>query len=162
MASLVQDQHQAQQIAVGDSAQQLYAWRGAVDALDTWPADRRLYLSQSWRFGPKVAEEANKWLSLLPTSLRLAGNPNLASEITELAAPNAILCRTNAAAMGKVMAFLAGGARVALVGGGAAIKRLAEAAQDLKDGRRTSHPELFLFNSWGEVQDFAGSRPGGI
>ncbi|WP_280332000.1 AAA family ATPase [Nocardia wallacei] len=160
VAGLVQDQTHAQQIAVGDSAQQLYAWRGAVDALDTWPADRRLYLSQSWRFGPKIAEEANKWLSLLPTTLRLSGNPNLASEITELAAPNAILCRTNAAAMGKVMAFLAGGARVALVGGGAAIKRLAEAAQDLKDGRRTSHPELFLFNSWGEVQEYAGEPSG--
>lgn len=140
VAQLVQDQDHAQQIAVGDSAQQLYAWRGAVDALDTWPADRHLYLSQSWRFGPKIAEEANKWLSLLSTPLRLSGNPQLASEITTLERPGAILCRTNAEAMGQVMKLLAADIRVALVGGGAAIKRLAEAARDLKDGRRTMPP----------------------
>ena len=32
--------------------------------------------------------------------------------------------------------------------------RIAEAAQELKAGHRTSHPELFLFSSWGEVQEY--------
>lgn len=160
IAHLVQSQDHAQQIAVGDSSQQLYAWRGAVDALTEWPADRRLYLSQSWRFGPRIAEEANKWLGLLPTPLRLTGNPQLASQITRIERPDAILCRTNAEAMGRVMKLLAGGATVALVGGGAAIKRLAEAAADLKNGRRTAHPELFLFANWGQVQEFAEESAG--
>ena len=67
VARLVCDQHQAQQIAVGDSCQSLYGWRGAVDALKSWPADERLYLSQSWRFGPPIADEANKWLAQMDT-----------------------------------------------------------------------------------------------
>jgi hypothetical protein len=160
VANLVQSQTHAQQIAVGDSAQQLYAWRGAVDALTEWPADRRLYLSQSWRFGTKIAEEANKWLSLLDTPLRLSGNPSLASTLADLPAPDAILCRTNGEAMGQCMTLMGAGHRVALVGGGAGIKRLAEAARDLKDGRRTSHPELWVFGTWGEVQDFADEPQG--
>jgi superfamily I DNA/RNA helicase len=43
---------------------------------------------------------------------------------------------------------------VALTGGGDALSKIAEAAQQLKAGRRTSHPELFLFSSWGEVQEY--------
>lgn len=159
VARLVQSQ-QGQKIAVGDSAQQLYAWRGAVDALDTWPADERLYLSQSWRFGPAIANEANKWLSLLDTPLRLSGNDALASKLAPLANPNAILCRTNGKAMAEVMTHLAAGARVALVGGGNAIKQLAIAAADLKAGKPTSHPELYVFQTWQEVQDYTDEPSG--
>ncbi|MFR9773047.1 UvrD-helicase domain-containing protein [Nocardia sp. SC052] len=159
VARLVQSQP-GQQIAVGDSAQQLYAWRGAVDALNTWPADERLYLSQSWRFGQAVADEANKWLSLLDTPLRLSGNPSLASKLESAANPNAILCRTNGRAMAEVMQRLNAGVRVALVGGGGAIKQLALAAQDLKAGRPTYHPELFVFTTWQEVQDYSDEPSG--
>jgi hypothetical protein len=51
LAKVVQSQ-QAQLIAVGDSNQAIYEWRGAVNALERWPADRRLWLTQSWRFLP--------------------------------------------------------------------------------------------------------------
>lgn len=61
-AFVVQDQDSAQVIAVGDSCQAIYGWRGAIDALSEWPADGRLHLTQSFRFGPAVAAEANKWL----------------------------------------------------------------------------------------------------
>lgn len=161
VAQLVQDQAHTQQIAVGDSAQQLYAWRGAVDALSTWPADRRLYLSQSWRFGRAVADEANKWLGLLDTPLRLSGNDALASRLCELPSPEAILCRTNAEAMAQVLTHLGAGSQVSLVGGGAALKRLAEAADDLKNGKRTSHPELWVFNNWAELQEYVEDEPAG-
>ncbi|WP_280413490.1 UvrD-helicase domain-containing protein [Nocardia asiatica] len=159
VANLVQSQ-QTQTLAVGDSAQQLYGWRGAQDALDTWPADHRLYLSQSWRFGQAVADEANKWLSLLDTPLRLSGNPSLASKLEAVTSPDAILCRTNGRAMAEVMQRLNAGVRVALVGGGGAIKQLALAAQDLKTGRPTYHPELFVFTTWQEVQDYSDEPSG--
>lgn len=154
VAQLVQQQRHAQQIVVGDSCQQLYAWRGAVDALDDWDADERLYLSRSWRFGSAIAAEANRWLSELDTPMRLTGNPAIASELTSIGAPNAILCRTNAEAMTQVMALLGAGKRVALVGGGADIRRLAQAAAELKNGRRTSHPELFVFHTWEALQEY--------
>lgn len=154
IAAVVQDQHHAQRIAVGDSCQQLYAWRGAVDALATWNADQRLLLSQSWRFGPAVAEEANKWLGLLRARLRLTGTPTTASTVGGLAAADAVLCRTNAEAVAQAMAAMNAGRKAALVGGGDTIRRLAKAAITLQAGRGTDHPELFVFRTWGEVQDY--------
>lgn len=59
------------------------------------------------------------------------------------------------------MHLLEAGHRVALVGGGEALRALARAANDLKEGRRTSHPELVLFPTWGELQDYAGHDPVG-
>jgi hypothetical protein len=161
VAQLVCQQAHAQKIIVGDSCQQLYSWRGAVDALADWPADERLYLSRSWRFGPAIAAEANDWLSQLDTPLRLKGNPAIASTLRPLDTPRAVLCRTNAEAMKQVMAMLAQGRLVALVGGGNQIRQLAEAADDLKNGRRPSHPELFAFATWGELQDYVDSDPAG-
>jgi hypothetical protein len=57
--------------------------------------------------------------------------------------------------MREVLGFLDAGVPVAVSGGGVALHKLAEAARDLKAGRRTSHPELFLFPDWGSVQDYA-------
>ena len=59
------------------------------------------------------------------------------------------------------MHLLAAGRRVALAGGGDSLRALALAARDLKDGRRTTHPELILFASWGELQDYAEYDPAG-
>ena len=144
----------AQQIVVGDSAQQIYGWRGAVDALETWPADVRLKLTRSFRFGERIAAEANAWLAELGADLRLEGNPAMSSQVGALASPEAVLCRTNAVALSRAMEAMDAGRRAALVGGGTAIQRLAEAARDLQAGRGTAHPELFAFTSWGEVQAY--------
>lgn len=154
VSSLVQQQHHAQQIAVGDSNQSMYEWRGAVDALGKWDAEHRLFLSQSWRFGPVIADEANKWLARIGAELRLTGNPALPSRLATLDEPKALLCRTNAGAMAEVMSLLGQGLRVSLVGKGDTIRRLAVAATELKSTGRTSHPELFVFTSWGQLQDY--------
>lgn len=154
VAQLVQDQRHAQRIAVGDSNQALYGWRGASDALGTWDADARLFLSQSWRFGPAIAGEANQWLGQIGTDLRLTGNPKIVSRLRSVAAPAAVLCRTNAEAVSRVITLLAQGRRVALAGGGDQIRKLAMAAKDLKNGRRTSHPELFVFATWGALLEY--------
>ncbi|MDL9949001.1 UvrD-helicase domain-containing protein [Gordonia sp. ABSL11-1] len=161
LAQVVQSQIGSQVIAVGDSYQQLYAWRGAVDALDQWPAHHYLSLSQSWRFGTPIADEANKWLGLLRSPTLVRGNPRMQSAVTECSQPDAVLCRTNAEAMSQAMTRMADGAAVAIVGGSDIIKRLARAADELKHGRRTTHPELYLFTSWGELQEYADNDIGG-
>ncbi|MEV6212029.1 UvrD-helicase domain-containing protein [Kitasatospora sp. NPDC051914] len=48
-----------QLVLVGDLAQQIYAWRGARDIMAHSPGTR-LCLTQSFRFGPALAEEANR------------------------------------------------------------------------------------------------------
>ncbi|MDG4832394.1 UvrD-helicase domain-containing protein [Solwaraspora sp. WMMD1047] len=153
VAGLVSDQP-AQRILVGDRSQAIYGWRGATDAMATFDG-QRFQLSQSFRFGPAVAAEANKWLSLLDAPLRLTGYDAIPSRIGALGdAADAVLCRSNGGAIGQVMSALGAGRRVALVGGGNEIRRMAEAAERLQAGRPTDHPELFAFTSWREVRDY--------
>jgi hypothetical protein len=161
IASIVESQSHAQLIAVGDRCQAIYGWRGAVDAMTSFPAQVRLPLAQSFRFGPALAEEANKWLEILRAGLRLRGYDRIRSVLMGLAAPDTVLCRTNAKAMSEAMNAMAAGRKVALVGGAREILALAEAAVTLKAGTGCSHPELFAFKTWGEVQDYAENDPGG-
>jgi superfamily I DNA/RNA helicase len=150
----------AQLVMVGDSAQAIYHWRGAKDVMTGFDGTP-LALSQSFRFGPLLAAEANRWLHLADAPLRLTGTPAVPTELGPLTRPDAVLCRTNVGAMAHVMDLMTTGYRVALVGGGDSLRALALAARDLKDGRRTSHPELVLFPSWGELQDYAAHDPAG-
>lgn len=162
-AALVTSQRNSQLVAIGDGCQQMFGWRGAVDALATWPADLRLYLTQSWRFGQPIADEANKWLELVGTPMRVRGNPHLGSlvgDATTVPDVDAVLCRTNGTAIATVMTALQEGKRPALVGRVTDLISQCEAAADLKAGRRTDHPELFPFTTWGEVQDYSEEPEG--
>ena len=151
----------AQLVAVGDSAQAIYGWRGATDFLERTPADHRVALTQSWRFGPAVAEEANVWLGVLDARLRLRGSPHRVSTLGPVEVPDAVLCRTNAGCVAEVMAAHDRDRPVALVGGGQDIVGLAEAAKRLRAGQPAGHPELVAFNDWADVQEYAENDPGG-
>lgn len=59
---LSQAQHGSQIVLVGDKYQQIYQFRGAVDALDKVEAPS-YYLTQSFRFGSQVAGVANHLLN---------------------------------------------------------------------------------------------------
>ncbi|MFD4944672.1 UvrD-helicase domain-containing protein [Streptomyces sp. NPDC058409] len=150
----------AQLVMVGDSAQAIYQWRGARDVMTTFHGTR-LALSKSFRFGPHLAAEANRWLTIADAPLRLEGTETVPTELGPVEIPDAVLCRTNVGAIREVMHLLEAGRRVALVGGGEALRALARAANDLKEGRRTSHPELVLFPTWGELQEYAEHDPVG-
>ncbi|MFJ6900666.1 UvrD-helicase domain-containing protein [Streptomyces hokutonensis] len=156
---LSQREH-AQLVMVGDSAQAIYHWRGAKDVMTGFDGTQ-LTLSQSFRFGPLLADEANRWLHLADAPLRLTGTPDVPTELGPLTRPDAVLCRTNVGAMAHVMDLMTTGYRVALVEAEDSLRALALAARDLKDGRRTTHPELLLFPSWGELQDYAAHDPAG-
>lgn len=154
-------QRNAQLIAVGDRAQQIYEWRGAVDALDKIGAKHHLRLTQSFRFGEAIAEQANRWLAVLGTDMRLRGFDQIQSKITTLDQPQAVLCRTNGGALQQAMREIDAGRKTALVGGGRQLRSFAEAAEALKDGRSTAHPELWAFATWAQVQDYVENDPAG-
>ncbi|MFD5081892.1 UvrD-helicase domain-containing protein [Kitasatospora sp. NPDC058406] len=165
LARVLLDQEHAQRIAVGDSAQQIYAWRGARDALGTFERElgaQLATLSQSFRFGPAIADAANRWLYLVGTDMRLTGWAGCESTIGPVDQPDAVLCRTNAGAVGVVLESLAAGRRVAMVGGGGDMKRLAWAARDLQAGRPTDHPELIAFPTWSAVREYAEEEDGSL
>lgn len=160
IAQIVQNQAHAQQIMVGDRCQAIYGWRGAIDAMTNFEVEHRLVLSQSFRFGPAVAAEANIWLDKLNAPLRLTGFEKIDSKVEPLNDPDAILCRTNAAVIEHAMSAQATGKRVAIVGGTGEIKKFVEGAADLMSGRTANHPDLIAFKSWQEVKDYAASDEG--
>jgi len=161
IVAVVQDQSGLQKVAVGDSCQAIYGWRGAVDALATWPASMRLQLSCSFRFGSAVAHEANNWLEVLGAPFLLSGSPRIASAVGPVDVPDAIVCRTNAEALVQARLALTAGRRVALAGGGTEVRQLAVAALELQDTGRTAHPELAAFRSWKAVRDFVRTDAAG-
>jgi hypothetical protein len=154
-AAIIQSQKHAQLVAVGDSCQALYGWRGAVDALKRWPADITLYLRQSFRFGDAVAEQANHWLRILDADLRVIGTPGIQSQVADaIDLPEAVLCRTNAGAMAAVLEALELGRKPALANGGGEVREFAEAALALQEGYATGHRDLWAFSSWQQVLDY--------
>jgi len=144
-------------ILVGDSAQQIYEWRGAINAMAAFPQAPRKFLSQSFRFGAAIAETANWVLETLeePTPLRLRGLESIPSELKVLDRPRAVLCRTNACAVAKLLEAISGDCKPFLVGGGADVIAFVRGAQELQEGKGTSHPELACFSSWPEVQEYS-------
>jgi hypothetical protein len=159
VAALVAAQR-GQRIVVGDSAQAIYGWRGATDYMRVAPGDR-YQLSQSWRFGAGVAAEANRWLGLLDAPLRLSGYDAIDSRIGPVEYPDAVLCRTNAGAMTEVVDAMRANRGVALVGGGAEIRRFAIAAGQLQCGAPTDHPDLLAFATWGQVKAYVEEEEDG-
>lgn len=154
MLSIIDQQEHAQRVYVGDSCQQIYEWRGAVNALQTVDTDARTFLTQSFRFGQAVADLANLVLDELGAELRLRGFDSIPSRVDALSKPDAILTRTNAAAIHEVLTLQAGGVAAHLVGGADDVASFARAAQQLMDGKPTYHPELACFTSWPEVKEY--------
>lgn len=148
----------AQLIYVGDQNQAIYGWRGAIDAMGKVEGATRLPLTQSRRFGPVIAEAANQWLEQIGTHLRVVGLDSIHSTIESLAAPRAILCRTNGTALGWVLAFHERDVKVALAPGdrsaGKDIEKFAWAARDLMAGNGTDHPDLVGFTDWNDLLKF--------
>lgn len=162
IAGVVLAQKGMQLIAVGDESQAIYGWRGATDAMRNWPAAHRVTLSKSFRFGPAIADEANVFLDILGAPVRVEGFDEIDSVVGPLdASPDAILCRTNAAVIEEALAII-DGRRFAVVGGMDAIRKFAEAAEALMQGRRASwHPDLGAFKRWSDVMDYVTADEGG-
>ncbi|MGW0793013.1 hypothetical protein ACWD04_33675 [Streptomyces sp. NPDC002911] len=116
---------------------QIYEWRHAKDIMSGFLGSR-MELTQSFRFGPPIADVANHWLRAATSSMQLTGHAAEPSELTEVDAPDAVLCRGNADALAEVLRFLDRKVPVALVGGGKPLLSIAKAAIDLQAGRRTT------------------------
>lgn len=154
LADVVKRQTHAQLVVVGDRCQSIYAWRGSADIMGDFPDAIVTTLSRSFRFGPAIAAEANRWLALLDARLRMTGHDPIPSTLGPVADPDAILCRTNGGAVAELLRAHEAGRKVAMVGDGKDIREFAEAALRLKEEGWTGHPELQDFVSWGQVQTY--------
>jgi UvrD-like helicase family protein len=164
MLSVLRRQEHAQVIYAGDPYQQIYEWRGAVNAMEFIKA-RECTLTQSFRFGPHFAALATGVLNLLGERTPLRGQPNIPSTFFEEPDPtrmfDAILCRTNVTVIGTLANGLEAGHKVAVRANIAEILAFADGADRLMRGERTFSPaSLALFETWRDVQEYANSYAG--
>jgi len=150
---------QAQMIYVGDKYQQIYEWRGAVNAMEAMTADRTVYLTESFRFGEAIASLATQILFKLGETRPLRGSTHVRSEIGNGTAAT-ILTRTNAAAMTAIIEAINIGKRPHLIGGCGELIALLESVYSLKRGEGSSAPELAGFYNWRDVVDYARNEEG--
>lgn len=93
---------QQQKVVVGDAAQQLYAWRGAVNAMDKFAqlGYEVGKLTTSYRFNENVAAGANNVLQTMGMAYQLAGK-SVRTDIDT----TAYLHRSNAGAVRQIFAL---------------------------------------------------------
>ena len=155
----------AQVIYVGDPYQQIYEWRGAVNAMDHIKAQKRA-LTLSFRFGEPIAALATRILRTMDEEVPVRGQASIASRIHKDISPselkvNAVLCRKNATVLSYVADGLQRGEKVAIRANIRDIMAFLDCAERLMCGQRTDYPTaLSLFANWSEVQDYADSFAG--
>lgn len=145
---------QCQIVYVGDPYQQIYEWRGAVNAMSRVEAPRQVSLTESFRFGPSIAEAASKVIALLGAKMPIRGNTNIRSGICPVY-PEAVLCRTNAGVISRLIESVLANRPCQVLGGTRDLQALLEDVQRLKRGAVAELPEFFGFRNWAEVMAFA-------
>lgn len=145
---------------VGDRHQQIYEWRGAINAMESVEADAEAFLTQSFRFGDSIAIAATSILKVLGERRRVVGNPQRNTRISSFGSTQAILCRTNAGVVNVVIDSLATGGTPYVVGGVRELIRMLEDVGKLKRSIPAEGAEFFGFKDWSEVVDFAASDEG--
>lgn len=159
LIGILADQN-AQLISVGDRHQQIYAWRGAVDALEQLPgADYRL--TGSFRFGVIIAEYASALLRTMGEPIAVQGLAPCPGTVGEPdACYSAVLCRSNAGVLEVAASYIELGHRVHCVGGMADLSATIDDAERLRRGEPAQSPDLIGFTTWREVQDFSETDDG--
>lgn len=154
-SQIVRAQTHAKLLYIGDRHQSIYGFRGAHSAMDDFANAKQLQLTQTWRFGPRIAKLANLLLNdLLGESAQIQGMAEdgkfvKGSCITKLSRTNAQLFKDAALRMGEGVNWV-GGSK------GYQLNRLIE-AHNLFAGRRDQITDPFLrhFGSWAEMQSYA-------
>lgn len=102
-------------VVVGDSHQQIYGFRHAVNAMSRLKADAEYELSMSFRFGKPIADLATRFIGEAKEEqdFKITGNPDVVSTVkVSDAVPTgewAFLCRTNLALFNRALGLVTSG-----------------------------------------------------
>ncbi|MCP4369882.1 MAG: UvrD-helicase domain-containing protein [Deltaproteobacteria bacterium] len=163
---VVRRQKNCQKIYVGDKFQQIYGWRGAINAMDSLSTKHHAFITQSFRFGHGVADMANKILGcyMHPSDVppNIIGFDQKESIVVgeEIDDPDVLICRTNTGVITNVFKYLELSKAVYVQGGVAMMMNMLRGADDLMNGKRTYVPDLALFSTWAEVVECSETESG--
>lgn len=166
MLDVISKQTHAQKIFVGDKFQQIYSWRGAINAMDNIKVTHSTHITQSFRFGDAIAKMANDILQgymaphLAPPSIRGLEDKDSEVTLSPIENPDVIICRTNAGVISNVFKYIESDTNVYVQGGVNQMMLMLKGARDLQEGRKTYAPDLALFNTWDEVIECSETESG--
>ena len=143
-----------QKICVGDEHQQIYSWRGAVNAYDKFNGES-YYLSQSFRFGDQIAVLASSLLYLKKEKIGIKGDKTIQSSVITIKPRTYThLCRTNAGLIGKVIENVK--KKLHVVGGTHEVLELAQSGYALYKGEsnKVKHNKIKGFKNWDALTKF--------
>jgi len=166
LLDVILNQSNSQIIFAGDRFQQIYSWRGAVNAMTRVDFQTK-EICQSFRFGQAIADLANRIINSYSDPINhikpILGIEKPCEIITEKQGiiPNCIICRTNAGLISETIKTLSHKFKVFILGGPQPLISLIEGIEALKKGRKTYHHELRLFKNYDEFVEYAESPQGG-
>lgn len=152
----------AQIIYVGDKHQQIYGFRGAVNAMQSLQIEQTR-LSQSFRFGDNIAQVANIILkNVLDETVPLRGFEKIKDSVNEISLLDcdAFLYRTNANALSGLLELHAIGRKPKLEVDTNTLKTQVTDALRLQQGQAAKKGSVFEgFTNWDEVSIYVGDLP---
>ena len=159
----------AQIIPVGDPYQQIYSWRGAVDAMSKMDISASTELTQSFRFSQPVADLAMNVIEeqlgekVLIRGFEPCGTKIITDEgLSKKPTPgSAVICRTNFELISNLIELMNQGKDPHLAGGVNSLISLLYGVQALQDGKKPYCLELMAFQSWDELVEFSETSNGG-
>ena len=150
----------AQVIAVGDSFQAIYGWRGAVNALAKIKS-KAIPLSQSFRYGPRVATVATQ---ILDSKMVVRGFDKIDTLVQDVDTnkPYTHLFRTNVALIKEGVTQLQLGKKVKIDADIKGFLRLLDSMEALRarDKRGVKHEDIVIFDDWEDLVEEADASGG--
>ncbi len=155
---------------IGDPYQSIFLFRGAVNAMSMVKPQREFLLSQSFRFGPAVADIANSiLLNFFGEARQVEGlGPETIVGPIDPSKPHAVISRTNAMVFHHAAAAVMAGKTLGFAGGIAAYKfdklvdvmHLAMGSRaQVRDSYLRSFPSFSAFEDYAEhAQDLEAKR----
>lgn len=144
-----------QKIIVGDSYQQIYAFRGATNAMQKMHVEHTGVLSKSFRYGESIGELASNFLRMVRgADVRVRGFDAVNSEIDigepDFARLDCIIARTNTGAIEAGLMLSEKGCRVKLSTGSTGkaewISKLTAVSELLSHGKTEAHADYVGFD----------------
>lgn len=146
-------------VVVGDEFQQIYQWRGSVNAMGKLPFEET-FLTQSFRFGQAIADIANVVLSQNGIETNIRGWEQCESSVSfyhdqkSVSGCYTLLYRTNMMLVLDAVELISQGKKINLEIDVSDFVKLLESAVELKMGnmKGVKHEEMLPYESW---SDFA-------
>ena len=148
-----------QRICVGDTRQELYAFRHSEDVRKSMQFDHELHLVESKRFGQAIADVANQVQVLLPDTYPPIIGAGGESKVMngQPKGQYAVLCRSNLGLLSEAIKAIDAGQSIHVIGSLTESIMLMESAWYLflGESRKVIHPSLRMAGDWETLVELA-------